>query len=131
MNSDKLIQQIETYSNAIVAFAVLQALAYAYAFGSNEMFNCYVKVATYLAAGLSLMFLVVMALLVAAIHFCRRIVGQLVEVHREAVDRVYRGKLVAVIVFSLLPLLLTFNYGVLIDSPTVECNRLLRGGAQQ
>jgi len=45
MTSDQLITQIETYSNAIVGFVVLQALAFSFSFGTNEFFNCLVKTA--------------------------------------------------------------------------------------
>lgn len=131
MKSQKLIEQLETYSNAIVAFAVLQALAYAYAFGSNEMFNCYVKVANHLAAGLSALFLLMAVLLVIAIEFCRKTLRRMLEEQREAVGKIYRGKLVAVAIFSLLPLALTFYYGVVLDTPKVECNKLLVDGARK
>lgn len=126
METDKLIQQIETYSNAIIAFAVLQSLGYAYAFGSNETFNCYVKTATLLAAGLCLMFLVVTVLLVAVMHYFRKTVRELAGEHSKTVDKVYLGKMVAVILFSLLPFSLTLSYGLVLDTPKVECNKLLR-----
>ena len=43
MDSNFLAKQIETYSNAIVAFHVIQGLAYLYYFGTNQTFNCLVK----------------------------------------------------------------------------------------
>jgi hypothetical protein len=52
MKSDLLIAQIEIYSNAIVGFTVLQAIAFAYSFGSNQFFNCLVKTSRYLPHGL-------------------------------------------------------------------------------
>ena len=48
MNAEILIKQIETYSNAIIAFVVLQGLAYSFAFGTSAHFNCLVKTAAHL-----------------------------------------------------------------------------------
>jgi hypothetical protein len=41
MKSDQLITQIETYSNALIAFVVLQAIAYSYSFGTNTLLVVY------------------------------------------------------------------------------------------
>ena len=126
MKSEKLIEQVEMYSNAIVAFAVLQAIAYSYAFGSNELFNCLVKSANYLAIGLTSLSLALMVLLVFAVRFCRRVLIDVITDHRDIVEKIYLGKMIAVVIFSLVPLLLTFHYGVIVDVGRVECNKLIR-----
>src|SRR4051812_40180060 len=103
MDSEQLVKQIETYSNAIVAFDALQAITYSYAFGTNAMFNCLVKTAPYLAVGLTGAFVTVAVLSVVATVFLGRVVHRLSGEHGQIIQAIYRGKLVAVLVFSLLP----------------------------
>lgn len=130
MNPEQLIKQIETYSNAIVGFAVLQALAYAYSFGSSELFNCLVKTSSYLAEGLALLFLLVMALLILAIQFCRKALRKVTGEFSDVVEKIYLAKMVAVVVFSLIPLSLTVGYGVIADRTKVECNKNIAGASK-
>jgi mannose/fructose/N-acetylgalactosamine-specific phosphotransferase system component IID len=130
MKPEQLIPQIETYSNAIVGFVVLQALAYAYSFGSSEFFNCLVKTSSYLAAGLSLLFLLVMALLMLAIQFCRKALRKVAGEFSDEVEKIYLGKMIAVVVFSLIPLSLTLGYAGMVDWPKVECNKIIAGAYQ-
>jgi len=123
MTPDTLIKQLETYSNAIVAFVVLQGLAYAFAFGTNEFFNCTVKTAPHLVAILAGAFVFVGVLAVVAILWLGRTVGALAGEFREAVGKIYTGKVVVVLVFTILPLFLTLQYGVS-DSPGKrECSK--------
>lgn len=125
MKAEQLIGQIETYSNAIVGFAVLQAIGYGYYFGSNEFFNCLVKSASYLAPGLSLLFLIVMVLFMLVIRYCRNALRSIGGEYREMVDRIYLAKMIAVVLFSLVPLSLTLGYGVLLPSVKIECNKII------
>ena len=69
MESEQLIGQLETYSNAIVGFAVLQGLAFAYYFGTNAVFNCLVKNAPGLAAILTAVFVLVTVLSIVALRY--------------------------------------------------------------
>lgn len=112
MKSEMLIAQIEKYSNAIVAFAVLQGLAYSYAFGTNVFFNCLIKTAPYLAEGLTLLFALATPLLVVATVALGRVIEQIAGDFRDIVRKIYIGKLIAVVIFSLVPMLLTIGYGV-------------------
>ena len=112
MNPELLIRQIETYSNAIVAFVVLQGLAYAFAFGTDPFFNCLVKTTPHLAEGLALLFAAVMLLaVVATIALCRA-VRRLSGEYGGMVVKLYIGKLVAVVLLGIVPLVLTVEYGV-------------------
>jgi hypothetical protein len=116
-----LAKQLDAYSNAIVGFVVLQSLTYAYSFGTNEMFNCLVKTAKHLAFGLSLHFALATVLLTVATIYLSNKAQALSGGYAEIVRKIYVGKLIAVILFSLLPLALTVGYGVL-DYPTkYEC----------
>ena len=124
MTSETLARQIETYSNAIVAFNVLQGLAYAYAFGTDVFFNCLVKTSNYLAEGLTLMFTVVALLSIAATMALGRTLQRLAGEHGSLVGKLYAGKLVAVILFSLVPLVLTVAYGVRNYPEKEECKKI-------
>lgn len=121
MNSDLLIKQIETYSNAIVAFNVLQGLAYSYSFGTNDFFNCMVKTASHLAEGLALLFMLVMLLSIFATVSLARLVKQLSNEFNNVVDKIYFGKVIVVTIFSLVPIVLTVGYGVLDYPKKMEC----------
>lgn len=125
MTTEHFIKQFETYSNAIVGFSVLQSIGYGYYFGSNEFFNCLVKSASLLAHGLALMFLLAMILFLVALHYCRKALRQFAGESGDMVDRIYLAKMVAVVVFSLMPLSLTIAYGVMVQPTKVECNRII------
>jgi len=121
MTPEILVKQIETYSNAIVSFAVLQGLAFSFAFGTNAFFNCLVKTSPYLAEGLLLAFLLVAILSAVAIVGLGRALKHLSGEYRGIVNRIYLGKLITLTIFSLVPLVLTMYYGVR-DYPTKrEC----------
>ena len=112
MTSEMLVKQIETCSNAIVAFSVLQGLAYSYAFGTNDFFNCLVKTSHYLAEGLTLLFAVVTILASAATVALGRAMKGISGEFRSIVSKIYLGKVIAVLVFSLIPLAITIGYGI-------------------
>lgn len=120
-----IARQAEVYSNAIVAFAVFQALTYSYAFGTNALFNCLIKSEPYLGAGLTLMFVVVLMLIGGAMNFLSEVIQSVAGRFREPVRRMYRIKLVTAVVFSLLPMTLTLVYGVVLQQPAHSCRRLL------
>jgi hypothetical protein len=121
MNSELLIKQIETYSNAIIAFMVLQGLAYSYAFGTNPFFNCLVKTAEHLAEGLALLFGLNMLLSIVATVSLGRALNRISGEFRSTVEKIYLGKLIVVIIFGLLPLVLTYGYGVGDYPNKMEC----------
>lgn len=123
----ELVKQLETYSNAIVAFAVLQSLAYSYSFGTSELFNCLVKTASYLALGLTLAFTLVTTLMVIALMFIGRTMQSFAGEYSDLVRKVIRGKLVAVVVASLMPIALTFSYGVLDYPAKYKCLQSVPG----
>lgn len=111
----------ETYSSAIVAFTVFQALTYSYVFGTNPLFNCLIKSEPYLGAALVLLFVVVLALMFGVMRFLGELIQSVAGRFRDSMRRLYRAKLVAVVVFTLLPLMLTLVYGVLLRRPDLQC----------
>lgn len=129
MTRDLLIKQLESYSNAIVAFAVLQGLAFSYAFGNNATFNCTVKSAPHLAEGLAVAFVVLTALLLAAIAWLGRTLESVAGEFVPVVRKIYFGKLVAVALFSLLPLCLILYYGVRDYPDKTDCKVAIRSGS--
>jgi hypothetical protein len=128
MKSDQLITQIEMYSNAIVGFAVLQAIAFSYSFGTNEFFNCLIKTSRYLPHGIAAHFLVGTILTCYAMIALRRLLRRLSKDNSQAVGRIYLAKCVIVIFFTSMPLLITINYGMRADAGKAECKQSKRVG---
>jgi len=126
MTSETLIKQLETYSNAIIAFTVLQGLAYSYAFGTDEHFNCAVKTASQLAEGLAVLFVLVGVLSAVATIWLGRAVKALAGEFRDTVGKIYSGKVIAIVIFSLVPLVLTVAYGVRDYPGKTDCKTLAR-----
>lgn len=127
MKDEQLITQIETYSNAIIGFVVLQAIAYAFSFGTNEFFNCTVKTATYLAHGLAVHFVVVTVFACYATVALGRILLRLSQENNQVVRRIYISKCVVVVLFTSLPLAITVAYGLLDYPSKHECKQAKRG----
>jgi hypothetical protein len=121
VKNDQLITQLETYSNAIIGFVVLQALGYCLAFGTNEFFNCVVKTATFLALGLTVHFVAVTLISCYATLAIGRLLCRLSQANGEIVKRVFLAKCAAIGLFTLLPLVITFNYAVLDYPGKYEC----------
>jgi hypothetical protein len=126
MTRDLLIKQLESYSNAIVAFAVLQGLAFSYAFGTNAIFNCTVKNAPHLAAVLAIVFVLVTLLLLAATVWLGRALESIAGEFVALVKKIYLGKLVAVLLFSVFPLCLILYYGVRDYPGKTDCKVAIR-----
>ena len=119
-----LVNQIETYSNAIVTFNVLQGLAYSFYFGSNKMFNCLVKNSNLLAEVLTILFIVITILSVIAIKYFGNKKAELFSEYSNILITITRGKMVAVSLFGLFPAFLTFFYGALVEVPKM-CEKLI------
>ncbi len=123
MNDDKLINQLETYSNAVIGFVVLQAIAYSFSFGTNEFFNCTVKTARFLADGLAVHFVMVTALTCYTTVAIGRLLLRLSQDNVEIVKRIYFAKCVAVALFTCLPFVITVAYGVLDYPGKYDCKQ--------
>lgn len=126
MKNDQLVTQIETYSNAIVGFFVVQAIAYCVSFGTNEMFNCLVKTANHLALGLSIHFCVSTVLACYATLFLKKQVLRLCQQNADIVSRIYLAKAVVIVLFSALPLGVTLTYGVMDYPNKTPCKQATR-----
>jgi len=114
MEKSQLIKQIEFYSNSIVAFIVLQGLAYCYYFGTNELFNSFVKTGKGLSVGLVFMFSLTMLLsLIANIFIGKQIVALIGKEYMRLIRIIYFGKLFVILLFGILPIIVTLRYAVL------------------
>lgn len=117
------LEQIETYSKSIIAFTVLQGLAYSYYFGSNKIFNCRIKSADYLAETLTAVFVLVAILSILAVINLGKEKSKLIPEYADEVRSMTIGKVVVVVIFGFFPAVLTFFYGVLGMVP-IYCQKL-------
>ena len=115
---DIIIKQLESYSNAVVAFNVLQSLAFSYYFGSDQFFNCHVIMTKYLAGILTIIFIFVTLSSIIAIHYFSAKLIELTPEFNKMIVNIMRGKMATVAFFGLLPAFLTFYYAVLGETPT-------------
>jgi mannose/fructose/N-acetylgalactosamine-specific phosphotransferase system component IIC len=121
MRSEKLIDQIELYSNAIVGFVVAQSLAFAYFFGKETTFRCIVIQEKALAVALTAHFVLVTVLATWAVRYLSRTMRQLSPENHTIVERMYRAKYVVVALFTLIPLFALVPYGIFGNPDTPRC----------
>jgi hypothetical protein len=113
-----MMNKVGSYANAIIAFIVLQGIAYSYYFGSNETFNCLVHVSYYLPEALSILFFIVMVLALFAVKVLGKIEAELAPEYEEILAKLSKGKMLVVLIFGSLPCFLTLFYGVFGRTPS-------------
>lgn len=121
---ETFIKQLETYSNGIIAFSVLQGLAYSFYFGSNEMFNCHVKASHLLAEFLIILFVIITILAIIAIKYLGARKIELAPEYAKMIRTITIGKMVIVSIFGFFPAFLTFFYGASAEVPK-SCQTLI------
>ena len=121
MKADKLIDAIETYSNVIVAFIVVQSVGFSFTYGTTPNFMCTVHTANHLASGLILHFTLSTILACGAISVMRTNIGRLSTENASTVDKLYRAKLVVVVLFALIPVTLLFAYSIGYEGTMQSC----------
>ena len=109
--NDELQKPIETYSNTIVAFVVLQSLAFSYAFGTSEFFNCLMKTADGLTDFVFYEGVTILVLSVAANGLLGRVLWKRAGDNAGLIGWLYTGKTVALLMFGSMPPLLAGFYG--------------------
>ena len=115
MESEKLVELLEKYSNAILAFMVLQSIAFSFTYGTNSRFGCLVKNEDMLAFGLVAHFAISTALACAATILIGRGIRQVLQhsaMSATILKRIYLAKLVVIVLFAAIPILLLFAYGI-------------------
>ena len=96
-------KQIEFYSNGIVAFVVVESLAFMYAFGTSEFFNNLVKTASLLAEIIFVQGLAILVLAILATYMLGRTFANMVDEHSNLVAKLYIGKIVVILLFASMP----------------------------
>lgn len=129
MKTDKLIEQLDLYSNAIVGFMVAQSVAFSFTFGTNVPFGCEITRWKSLAAGLTIHFAlstVVAAWAVLAIS--RRMCAlspesekPLSELGLETLRVAAKAKSAVVALFALIPVGLLVFFGILAQPDIGRC----------
>ena len=114
MKNSNIIKQLEFYSNAIISFVVLQGLIYCYNFGTNPFFNNTVKSSKELSIGLVVILSATLVFGFIANYFIGEKIKALVESEFIGiVSKIYTGKLIVIVVVGLLPIVVTYHFGVL------------------
>lgn len=121
MRTEKLIDQLEMYSNAILGFIVAQSLAFSFTFGTNASFSCVVAEEPGLAVGLATHFAISTALAVTALRFLSRSIRRLSEDNQPLVRTLFRAKAAVVVLFAVIPIAVLLTYGVLEHSASKRC----------
>lgn len=113
MTSEKLIEALETYSNVIVGFIVIQSVGFAFTFGTTPTFTCTVHTTEYLAPGLIVHFVASTLLACVAILLMARAIRRVAGEFSGILTNIYRAKIVIVILFALIPVVLisTYSFG--------------------
>ena len=130
MQTDKLIELLEAYSNAILGFIVLQSVAFAFTYGTSARFSCLVKNEPWLAPGLIAHFLLSSLLACVAIVFLGRTIRKVLKLEQpaSAIFRlVYWAKSVAVVLFAVIPLFTIAMYGASSAKDPSRCEAV-KGG---
>jgi hypothetical protein len=111
---DKAIvaKQLELYSNAIIAFIVVQGLGYCYTFGTSDRFNLVVKSNPSLSGGLAFTFLLTTVLALLANRYIGRRLEELSGDYAALVRTVTWGKAAVIVLFGLLPFAVTVRFGM-------------------
>jgi len=119
-----LIRVFELYSNAIVAFFVVQSLTLSFTFGTNLRFGCLMRSVENLATG------IVAQMVATALLSCFAIYRMRCELRGTDNDSIkllcslYSAKIVAILLFTALPVILLLSYGSMIETiPFQECVR--------
>lgn len=126
MKTEKLVDQLELYSNAIVGFTVAQCVGFSVTFGTSADFGCEITRFRWLSAGLALHFLVATLLAAWAIAYLRERISALSGDNITTVRAVYRAKTAACVLFSIIPIGLLLAFGVFGDPTEGRCAKALK-----
>ncbi|MCP3666730.1 MAG: hypothetical protein GY696_30250 [Gammaproteobacteria bacterium] len=119
-----ITKQLESYSNGIVIFNVLQGLAYAYYFGSNQVFNCHVKSNPILPILLVSILTIGTIFSVLAIKYLGSKLSAIIGEYEKYINEITFGKMIIVILFGGLNIFLTAFFGITGSIPKI-CSELI------
>ena len=121
MRTEKLVDQLELYSNAIVGFMVAQSIVFSLAFGTSPSFGCEVTNYKSLAAGLVIHFSAATVLAGVAVTYLKRRIVELSKEHTKIIQTVFVAKVVVIAVFTMIPVALVSSFGFLAQPGTGRC----------
>lgn len=121
MKTTELINQLELYSNAILAFVVAQSLVFSFTFGTNAEFGCVVIVERPLALGLLAHFVLSTVLAVVAITYLGQALHRLSQENQALVRLLFLGKCIVVVMFAIIPILVLLWFGVVAGDHPGRC----------
>jgi hypothetical protein len=121
MRTDKLIDQLELYSNAVVGFMVAQSIGFSVTFGTNADFGCVITQHKLLALALVAHFVLTSALSATGLAYLHRQLARLSSDNVEVLRTLYGAKAVVVLVFALIPTGVLLAFGVFADRSQGRC----------
>ena len=130
MKTEKLVEQLDLYSNAIVGFMVAQSIAFAFTYGTNASFGCEINRYKVLAAVLVAHFVLstvvacwaVIGLASRMSALSRETEQPLTERGHETLRIVARAKAVVMTLFALIPVGLLLFFGLLSEPGFGRCS---------
>jgi hypothetical protein len=121
MKTEKLIDQLELYSNAIVGFMVAQSIVFSLAFGTSPSFGCEVTNYKSLAAGLAVHFTLATVLAGVAIMYLKRRMIELSNENADVIRTVFLAKVLVIVAFTIIPVALVSAFGFLAQPGIGRC----------
>ena len=124
MKTDKLTDQLELYSNAVVGFMVAQSIAFSFTFGTNANFGCEITKYKLLAVGLASHFVLSTLLAAWALRFLQRRIFLLSGENEDTLRLTCRAKIAVVVLFTVVPVGLLMAFGLFGDASKGRCAKL-------
>lgn len=124
MRTEKLLDQLELYSNAIVGFIVAQSIAFAFTFGTNATFGCEITRYPWLTVALAAHFAVSTVLAAIALKFIFTRICRLSADNYPVLLAVTRAKIVIVVLFAILPIGLLVCFGLIGNPAQGRCAKV-------
>jgi hypothetical protein len=129
LKADKLIEQLDLYSNAIVGFMVAQSIAFSFTFGTNAQFGCEITRYKLLAAALITHFIFSTALCSwALVAIARRMCMLSAETEKplstlglSTLRTAAKAKAAVTFLFALIPVGLLIFFGLLTAPDSGRC----------
>jgi hypothetical protein len=125
MKTDKLIEQLELYSNAVVGFMVAQSIGFSFTFGTNADFGC--EIVKYKSLSIALAAHFVLSTIMAAwsLRFLQHRIFKLSGENEDTLRFTYRAKVAVVVLFAVIPVGLLLSFGLFGDVTKGRCAKLV------
>jgi hypothetical protein len=124
MKTEKLIDQLELYSNAVVGFVVAQSIGFSFTFGTNAEFSCEITKYKLLSVALATHFVLSTVLAAWALLFLQHRIVKLSGENGDTLRIVYRAKIVIAVLFAVIPVGLLLTFGLFGDYSKGRCAKV-------